>query len=268
MLLTTQKLSHVWHPKFNKFRDLIYMPLDLPKPPEIDLDLFMDWVNSCPKIVDLIKCPDTGEKILHFEEKGLQGWGYYPWIQVSPLHHGYSKEWIAGFDKIFPEVVEYINLFPFNILSGITILVQKSGNTVPLHVDPDDWLGLRFFLKNKVEREILYFTPTKEPMNYRLGSYRFDGNRVHAQQWENYLDMDKKLYARHPEPEHAWCLNGLRAAHGLDPFESGEFSRVTVLVHSHKGQDFTTAWNQDRLYDLLDRSLKKYEDYALWWGKN
>jgi hypothetical protein len=265
-ILTTQKITEVWPEKFDRFRDLIYIPLDLPPPPTIDIKKFINWVSECPNINNIIKCPNTGEKIFHFEEKGKQAWGYFPWIQVNAFHHGYSDNWIADFDKVFPEVVNYINLFPFNSLSGVTILAQKKSDVVPLHQDPDDWLGMRFYLKNEIKHDALYFTPTLKRFNRRIGTYKFDGEKVYKQDWQKYLDIKTKLYAKHPMSEHAWCLSSIRAAHGLDPIYSDEFSRITVLVQSHKNKDDMSAWNQDKLYDLLDRSLKKYSDYAIWWN--
>ena len=263
---TTQIPSQHWPKKFDQFRDLIYIPLDLPEPPKVDIDLFTDWAfTKAPKLVGNINHPETGQKIMHFEERGMKGWGFYPWIQVSAFHHGYSNSWISEFDKIFPDVVEYIHLFPYNILSGVTILLQKSNVAAPLHTDADDWLGMRFYLHNEVKEDALYFCPRKTNENNRIATYIVDSENVYPQEWEKYLDLDKKIYSSHPCQRHAWALTSTRAAHGIEAFEYDRCARVTFLVHSHRPSVNHNAWNPDKLYDLLTRSLDKYPDYAIWW---
>lgn len=266
MIPTTQIPSTCWPKKFDQFRDLIYVPLDLPEPPKVDLELFIDWaLTKAPAIVNAVKDPLSGQKILHFEEKGLKGWGYYPWVQVSAFHHGFSDQYIADFDKLFPDVVDYINLFPQNILSGVTILMQKSGNDVPLHTDSDDWLGMRFYLHNEIKEDILYFQRRKDRQNNRISTYLIDNTNVYPQKWENHLDLDIKIYSKHPAPRHAWTLTSVRAAHGLDKFHSDTWDRITFLVHSHRPPHVDNAWNTDKLYNLLTRSMQKYSEYAIWW---
>jgi hypothetical protein len=175
---------------------LIYVPLDLPEPPRVDIDLFTDWVVSkAPRLIGNINSPATGEKIMHFEEKGMKGWGFYPWIQVSAFHHGYSDKWIAEFDKLFPDIVDYVHLFPYNMLSGVTILLQKSSIAAPLHTDSDDWLGMRFYLHNEVKEDVLYFHPRKTRENNRISTYIIEGDNVDPQRWEKYLDLDNKIYS-------------------------------------------------------------------------
>lgn len=266
MIPTTQIPSKEWPKKFEELRNLIYVPLDLPEPPKVDMDKFIDWtINKSPRIVGNIKSPETGEKIMHHEEKGIKGWGYYPWIQVSAFHHGYSDTWIAEFDKLFPDVVDYIHLFPYNILSGVTILLQKSGVAAPLHTDSDDWLGMRFYLHNEVKEDVLYFHQRKTNENNRISTYIINGDDVKSQNWEKYLDLSKKIYTKHPSPRHAWTLTSTRAAHGIDAFEYDHYARATFLVHSHRPSMNHHAWNVDKLYDLLIRSIEKYSDYAIWW---
>lgn len=267
MLGTTQRITEIWPKRFDLFRDLIYVPLDLPDPPAIDLELFVDWAKHAPSLIGKIRCPETNEAIVHFEKKGAEAWGEFPWIQVSAFHHGYSDKWIADFDKTFPEVVEYVNLFPYNIFSGLTIIIQKQFRSVPLHTDPDDWLGMRFYLKNEVKKDILYFAPAVARQNTRIPPYNYDYD---TKKWvkndlKNLVHEEHKMYAKHPKSLHPWCLSSIRAAHGLDRIENRNYDRITALVHAHKGTSFETAWNQDKLYDLLQRSLAKYHDYAIWW---
>jgi hypothetical protein len=267
-ILTTQIPSKFWPKKFDELRNLIYVPLDMPEPPKVDIDLFLDWVfNKSPRLVGKVNNPETGEKIMHHEERGMKGWGYYPWTQVSAFHHGYSDTWIAEFDKIFPEVVEYIHLFPYNMLAGVSILLQKSSVRVPLHIDTDDWLGMRFFLHNEVKENVLYFHKRKTDENNRVQTYILDNSNdtVKVQDWEKYFHTDKKIYSKHPAPRHAWAMSSSRAVHGLDPFEYEKCSRITFLIHAHRPTIQHNAWNTDKLYDLLIRSLDKYPDYAIWW---
>jgi len=266
MIPTTQIPSKYWPKKFDEFKGLIYIPLDLPEPPEVDMDLFIDWVClKSPKIIGKINSPETGEKIMHFEEKGIKGWGYYPWVQVSALHHGYSNTWIAEFDKLFPDVVDYIHLFPYNILSGVTILLQKSAVSAPLHLDSDDWLGMRFYLHNEVEKDVLYFHPRRTKEDTRIPNFIIENDNVYTQNWKKYFDVEKKIYTKHPVQRHAWTLTSTRAVHGIDAFEYEKYSRATFLVHAHRPSLNHNAWNSDKLYDLLVRSIEKYSDYAIWW---
>ena len=124
---------------------------------------------------------------------------------------------------------------------------------------------MRFYLHNEVKEDALYFCPRKTNENNRIATYIVDSENVYPQEWEKYLDLDKKIYSSHPCQRHAWALTSTRAAHGIEAFEYDRCARVTFLVHSHRPSVNHNAWNPDKLYDLLTRSLDKYSDYAIWW---
>ena len=235
------------------WRNLIFSPLDLPDPPEVDMEEFLKW-HADQKAFML---EHNTNRIKSSKIYGGYGWiiSWAMWWNTYKL----DNPWICDFDKRFPELVEYINLFPFKQLKSISFLNQKGGAEVNPHSDPDRMWGMRFYLKNKT-KDALYFSRMKEPNDFRINTME-DENGNPVTEKKNHLEFckDEKIYARFPKDECAWMLNSYRAWHGLDKNSSPTGSRITVAIIGE--------YDENKLYKLLENSTQKYNNYQIWWDK-
>jgi len=226
------------------FKNLLFCPLDLPTPPEIDYDDFCDW---------RIEQAEFNKKH-NFTAALADGKQTYPWeVAWATWWNTYNTDepWIAGFDKRFPELVEYIKLYPFKQAKSISFLDQKESRDVYLHTDPDARWGMRFYLFNGLG-EKLYFVRSKTALNERITTMK-DG--AYQDLWEQ--SQKEKLYAHFPQERCAWMLNSFRAFHGIDANPAPQGNRVTCVLIGE--------YDYDKLFDLLGRSIEKHKEYAIWW---
>ena len=231
-------------------RNLIFSPLTLPDLPDVDMDEFIRWHSDQKKFM-----------LQHNQNKvnSTNIYGGYCWhISWAIWWNTYELDnpWICDFDKRFPELVEYIGLFPFKKIKSISFLNQIGGATVEPHSDPDSMWGMRFYLKNKT-KDALYFSRMKEPNNHRIATMEDeDGNILNERR--NHLEFcrDEKIYASFPKQKCAWMLNSHRAWHGLDKNASPTGSRITCAIIGE--------YDQSKLENLLQSSTDKYSNYQIW----
>ena len=226
------------------FKNLLFCPLDLPEPPVVEYDKFLEWHTEQ---LEYNKKYNTVAKLSDGKQE-------YPWnVSWARWWNTYQNPnpWICGFEKYFPELVEYFDLFPFTVAKSISFLDQKESKDVYLHTDPDQWWGMRFYLFNSLG-EKLYFAKPKELLNERV-STMVDGK--YNDLWERTDGV--KHYASFPSPRSPWMLNSVRAFHGVDKNTEFNGARVAVVMIG--------AYDYNKLYDLLDRSTKKYGEYAIWY---
>jgi len=233
------------------WRDLVFSPLDLPDPPSVDMDDFLAW-HTKQKQFMLEHNPNM------VNSNAIYG-GYSWHVSWAIWWNTYKNAdpWISDFDKTFPQLVEYINLFPFKTVKSISFLNQKGGKKVEPHSDPDSMWGMRFYLKNKID-DALYFSRTKEPLNHRIATMEDDeGNPLTEQ--KNHLDFcrDEKIYAKFPKKECAWMLNSHRAWHGVDTNNLATGSRIVCTIIGD--------YDKEKLYQLFENSTIKYQDKQIWW---
>ena len=232
------------------WKDLIFSPLDLPDPPELDMDKFISW-NSAQKeyMLELNTNRQNSMKLL-----GGYAW-QISWAKRPTVNN--STKWICDFDKIFPEITEYLELFPMKEIKSISILNQIGGSHVEPHVDPDELWGMRFYLKNKI-KDALYFSRTKEKQETMIRTLE-DSDGKPLTQKRNYLDYckDEKIYAKFPKERCAWLLNCNRAWHGVDKNPTPTGTRITCLVMGE--------YDTNKLFKLLEESTKQYKDYQIWY---
>lgn len=224
--------------------DLLFCPLDLPQPPEIDYDKFCEWRAEQAEF----------NKKHNFTAALANGKDTYPWDVAWALWwNTYDKPnpWICGFEEYFPELVEYIKLYPFVRPKSISFLDQKESRDVYLHTDPDMRWGMRFYLFNNLG-EKLYFVRSKQQLDSRITTMK-DG--VYQDLWEH--SQKEKLYAHFPSNRCAWMLNSFRAFHGIDKNPAPSGNRVTCVLIGD--------YNYPALFDLMQRSAEKYKEQAIWW---
>jgi hypothetical protein len=227
--------------RLGRFTELIYCPLDLPAPPAFDRGKLIEWVTQS-RAAD-----PTKEEQLH----ASGGSGPYPW---NSAYAAYRGAWRHGFDAAFPEIVAYLASFPSRAWACVAVLLQEPRQDVFLHTDPDPVLGWRVYLGHGGAK--VYFCPTLERHAHRLSTWTPEG----ARDWSKFVDTERRLYGEVPAPSCAWAMSAYRAAHGVEahPGEPGE--RVTLLLVP----DLETL-DMKAYLAMLERSTKKYRDYAIWY---
>ena len=89
------------------WKNLIFSPLDLPEPPEVNMDEFIAWHTE-----------QKSYMLKHNKNRvnSTNLYGEYCWhVSWAKWWNTYDTDtpWVCDFDKRFPELVEYLNLFPF-----------------------------------------------------------------------------------------------------------------------------------------------------------
>jgi len=229
--------------QLGRFSDLIFCPLDLPPPPRVGRDALVRWVQEAREQ------SITNEERLSRSANAAS----YPWSSAYAAYHG---EWRCGFDAQFPEIPSYLDLFPTDAWICVNVLIQEPQTDVWLHTDPDPVLGWRVYLGHGGAR--VFFCPTIERRRSRLSTWTAEGRR----DWSKFVRTDQKLYARLPADACAWALTSLRAAHGVETHRGAMGERTTLLIVPDPERIDMAAY-----LDLLERSVRKYEEYAIWYPR-
>jgi hypothetical protein len=223
-----------------RYDDLIFCPLDLPPPPEVDTGEFVDWMlragsaNMAPKRVY--------EKLTGHE---------YPWAVAFPDGGSYK----AMKDE-FPQVTEYLASFPFDEIEHTVILAQRGCQHVFTHTDRDWLRGMRVYLKSKNKEGLHFFRGREKYDEFDMYKTLPDGT-VQMIDWNESHHMDEPIYAEFPEGCQTFMLNSGRASHAIDTNTCELGERVAILVRG--------KYNEERFNELMERSLAKYGDKAIWY---
>lgn len=233
------------------WRNLIFSPLSLPEPPDVSTDKFISWHAEQKEYM-----------LKHNQNKqnSAKLYGGYSWhVSWAKWWNTYntSNPWICDFDKQFPELVEYLELFPFTQAKSISFLNQLGGAEVNLHTDPDSFWGMRFYLKNK-NKDALYFSRTKNTDDIKIRTMEDEyGNPLTEKRDPLDYCKDEKIYANFPQERCAWMLNSYRAWHGVDKNPTPTGSRITCSIIGE--------YDKNKLFDLFDKSTKEYKEYQIWY---
>lgn len=263
-----------WAPEFKNFHNIIYTPIDLPEPPEINWTVFNEWATRTHQehmaLADQrVTLPDgRSRRTLYSIWKDAVG--EYPWLTSHAIKEHTSENenpWVNNFDKLFPELIEYLQLFPFFKLQSVNFLRQIPHVPVSLHTDPDNWLGFRFYILNTVNKDALYFRKVKKEYfnGRRLPTYRLDENLEPIKSDITLNDIceperaypDQKNSGRYP-----WALTSSLAAHGVDSFDADQ-ERITCVVTGKTVYDqpgVIAGYKIKETLDLLERSTEKFKD--------
>lgn len=259
--------NFTWPDKLNKFKDLIYCPLDLPAPPIVDLAKFFQWALIHGRQHSRDKYEIKPGLIARSpESQTREAVGYTTWYYCWAKHYTDQNHWIGDFDIKFPELVEYSKLFPFDVVSSMSFIIQQQNTPSFLHVDPDEHLGMRYYLFNNVGNK-LYFHKTLTKLDTKIDQWDMENGKLKKRDWPKIVDTNNKIYANIPELRIPWCVTSLRAVHGVDPMTEVVGSKITGFVYG--AGPFTdpsreSQYNFDKLHDLLERSVEKYHQYAIW----
>jgi hypothetical protein len=223
-----------------RFDDLIFTPLDLEQPPDVDADSFVNWMSGGQD-------PMQTEPMKAYERLNKKP---YPWL-MKTLNGD-----LSSLQSAFPDVYRYLSVFPFKEVRTLVILAQHGEQSVFTHTDSDGLCGMRFYLKSK-NAEGLHFYKGKAPYD-KFDSFRKrpDGTFERCV-WENYFVMDEPVFATFPQGVRTFMLNSGRAAHSVAPNTCQLGDRIAVLVQGE--------YDLDRRDELLARSLVRYTDHTIWY---
>lgn len=252
--------------KLNKFKDLLYAPLDLPPAPTVDLEELMRWSQSVspdhPNQSGEIKLPNG--QVIQTPEKVIRNkFGYYPWKSIwmkrNPQFVPENNGWMQDFVDKYPELVEYVKLFPLKEVAAVNLMWQEEGAPVMIHNDPEHWFGMRLYLAN-TRNSRCFFMPTHEPIDDRAELVTMDPNDPELTK----LVDNRKRYVTYLKEAHPWILNNVRAFHGVDAYPNATGTRAVLIIHGMFGPDGGSPLDFDKLHDLLERSVAKYPDHCIW----
>jgi len=223
-----------------RYDDLIFCPLDLPKPPEVLVEDFVRWM----------KVGQDAQRIapkLAFERVEKRT---YPWLMRT------MTDDFAPLAEAFPDVSQYLSVFPFRKLRSVVILAQQGHQAVHTHTDSDGLYGMRFYLTAK-NAEGLHFFKGRSRYD-RCDNYKRSptGELVRAD-WDALFDTGNPVFASLPEETRAFMLNNARAAHAVSPNTCELGERIAVLVQGELDEARRDA--------LLERSLKRFGQNAIWY---
>lgn len=238
------------------YQSLIYVPLDL-EVPAVDETKFLNWFNNTYRDdfntsgAEVNGIPLNSKEITQLDP-AKNSKEVYPW-EIVYLHRasGVTRNLIP-FNQEFPALGQFIKDMPFDRNGSISILKQNSGVDVGIHSDFDIWFGIRFYLINTSNARI-FFQKAKEPTTLRLTNWSSSSVKM---SWDSFV-YDEKFYARYPKPVHTFHITSTHAVHGVEAVpEDQTCSRITFFL--------TGKLNAEKYKELLDRSLEKYSDYAIW----
>ena len=193
-------------------KKLIWCPIDIPKFPYPDFDL-----------------PSSSTR-----------WAYWDFKKIAKKDSNYA---IAEIESIiyeeYPDLIEWINLFPFKTIRNIKVNTQIED--CGTHID------FRYKrCKTDADKELWNNNSINEPCGYRT---LISGSKTNMQYA---IHNGEKIYTTIPDDTDTFVLNSTTLLHGVD----AEPGRKLIYMHF----EIDTSANEK----LIQSSLEKYSDYAIY----
>jgi hypothetical protein len=164
-------------------------------------------------------------------------------------------------------MVEYYHLFPGSKFRSLGFLKQNTGIRVWDHTDTDEWIGLRFYLKNNCNKDNLSFKKIKKEYltNNRYTTYIDTGDSKVVRDFSG-ITEDEKIYVRNNNGNYAWAMTSTKATHNIDAYESTE-SRITGVIEywPYDDKGIAAGFKIKETIDLFERSILKHKDDIIWY---
>lgn len=266
-----------WPEEFKPYHDIIYTRLDLPEPPNLDEDKFQWW---CEKSANFLRSL-TGPQ--YIKSNGIEvkyTSAYHDNMNVRKEPFPYTMfpamsryksltddPWVENFDKLFPDMVEYYNLFPGQKFRSLGFIKQNSNMKVWDHTDNDEWIGFRSYLKNTCSTDNLYFRKFKKEYftGNRYTTYIDTGTEKYVRDFSEIIE-DEKIYPKNNKGNYAWALTSTKATHGIDPNPERE-TRITGIIEFWPvtAPGVISGFKIKETIDLFERSITKFRDEVIWY---
>lgn len=244
-----------------KYKHLIYCPLDIPDPPTIDERKIFEYIEERINIDRETENNSVGGALGSINLKSElakslssnSSTGDYPWNLVHLMRADLKNMQWKEFENCFPSLAEYFLSLPFKEHFTISLLNQKSNQDVGMHTDPDLWFGIRFYLVNKSDAKI-FFRKAKNPTYSRLLNILDNDGKIRKIDWDDILERDT-VFAEYPRKKFCFHLTSTHAAHGVEQVPN-DISRLTGFVSG--------VIDEERYLSILKSSIKKYGRFAIW----
>jgi hypothetical protein len=224
--------------------DILYTPLDVPEMPKIDLSKLREWIylNHQGQIV-----PNRHDGFERTPEE------LYPW---HTTYGNIDFKWQGGFDKKFPEFVDYVcscfQVTPNRISHVLFLPVKDSLEGINYwHADPDK-NGLRFYLENNELEDFLLIRPTKKPYNSQE-----EARMPNNWKWEDI--QDTTYSAKLLKPNQGFFINSVRAIHAVKSHYKNS-KRLAVIISLDNYNKFIPSVEK-----LIIDSALKFPDHSIIW---
>lgn len=227
--------------------NILYTPLDVPLPPNIDIEKFLSWVNKVyPQSVKRSAASSTSENQMP---------NNYPWDLVFGAYNG---RWIDGFDAEFPDLADYclsaFGITPTDLLTAVFLPIRPSVSGLAFWHNDVDTTGFRFYLINEhSDKNPLLLKKTVSPLTH-VTDFKPPIPSDHPA-------LQKEVHVCHlPSACHAFYINNIRAVHS--PMVTVPATRIAGFVTVKK---HLQPYIKKSSESLLIRSAEKFKDYAIHW---
>ena len=195
-------------------KKLIWCPIDIPKFPYPDFDLPSSFTR----------------------------WAYWDFKKITKQEGRFNYA-ISEIESIiyeeYPDLIEWINLFPFKTIRLIKFNIQIED--CPTHID------FRYEnCKTDADKELWNNNSINEPCGYRT---LISGSKTNMQYA---IHNGEKIYTTIPDDTDTFILNSTTLLHGVD----AEPGRKLIYMHF----EIDTSTNEK----VIQSSLEKYSDYAIY----
>lgn len=257
-----------------KYKNLIYAPLDI-EVPYVDVKKLIQWgIDHKEEVIY-----DPYVSSIKRYKPDLEIFSKEQWLTRNDDRFWQSyyvrsnSEWLAGFDKEFPQLYKFLKSLPMVALGSVGFIVQNAErsdvDTSPIHTDEGEGLGMRLTIGEDVSG--LYFHKFKKGITKKEASGRYQQlaenyvyNRLHDYGHYKIVDRNfvintdviesERIYAVPPK-QHAqlYLLTNDVAPHAV---ELKKCPRVTFAIFGKSNYHERFYW-QD-LDHILERSKEKY----------
>lgn len=235
--------------------DILYTPLDLPEPPKLNIEEFLNWIDvhreeQAPMrdwLANMYVADENNTKVVWPWNMGL---AYLNWDGTGP-------GWLSNFNKSFPELSKYFHeIFdmPEEDLGTIVLLpVRKKHLGYGMMHQDHDTFGLRVYLEfEHIGQNKLFLQKTRVPYQTKPNiPYPIDS------QWL----QDDVIECKTLQPRGCWYINNARAVH-CTYTEVEDSTRIAVIVSGNPQTDNRII---SRMKNKIIESAEKYKDYAVFW---
>ncbi len=201
-------------------KKLIWCPIDIPKFPYPDFDLpggSTRWAYW-----DFKKITKSVESNLDYSNPG------YAIAEIKSIIY-----------EEYPDLIEWINLFPFKTIRNIKFNTQIEDCLAHIDFSYEN-------CKTDADKELWNNNSINEPCGYRT---LISGSKTNMQYA---IHNDEKIYTTIPDDTDTFVLNSTTLLHGVD----AEPGRKLIYMHF----EIDTSANEK----LIQSSLEKYSDYAIY----
>lgn len=239
-----------------QLNDILYTPLDVAEKPEFDVKKLQHWLETqyqpLSKYRDILS--STGLASVDVIEN-------YPWnltVAYFNLSNNNGPGWLGKFNEEFPELSKHMyECFNLSIEDvGLIVFLPIKQEHTGLgfwHNDPE-WYGLRhYFCFEAADTNKLLLRKTKIDYTERP-------DLISPIDEEKYLQQEV-IECKLLSTTQSFFINNVRSVHSTYT-ATPNVARIAAIVTGKQGKLLEM---QEKIENLVLRSAKKYQEYAILW---